>query len=511
MAEKIEDVTVVGGGDSGLLTALSIAKLNPGIDVTVVDDFQRDIPQVGKSTYSKILSILHETLEIDDFRFVTEVRPVWKGSVYFRDWCGYPEFQYPFDVHLKFPSVDDPDATEKYYYYYDELYASPDHHTAGEEIVAQRKSAYNYNPREGGYVRYDDVAYHLNTERFNSFLRELCDERGVTLADDEITDVAVADGRIEHVRSDRRTYDADLYVDATGFDRVLKSQLESEFTEFPFVLDSAFNARVERSLEEVVPATVVESGEYGWFWQIDTYDNRDLGYVYASEYVDDDAALAEFHEYIERVAPDGAARPGDDDVAKYEFTSGYFDRAWEGNCLAVGNAEGFVEPLQSTGLTANAQAAVNLANLLASHGRINDEGIRDTYNAWVRRSWESIADFISIHYKFGRGDTEFWEAMASMDVSDRVELLVGEFSRNGFDTKISPTENADVEDLLVFRPINFYEIMRKMGVRSAFYESHEFEVPDSVKEDEEEYYRGVREEVENYLSTKEFYKGVLEL
>jgi len=502
MSETIDDVTIVGGGDAGLLMALCVQKMNPGVDVSVVDDFRQDVPQVGKSTYLKIQQILHGTLDIGEQRFISEVKPVWKASVYFRDWCGYPAFHYPFDDSQKFPSADTADAIEYYYYYYDEIYDSPDHRTRCEAIVEQGKSPWYFSPREGGYDTYDRVAYHLNTRRFNDFLRDLCRERGVSLVDDEIVDVDVSDGRVERVRSERQAYEADLYVDATGFNRVIVGELDREFVDFDLPLDSAYNVRVDNDLSEVVPATVVESGDHGWFWQIDTFDNRDRGYVFASDYVADEDALAEF---LDEVDGDVTA----DDVAKYEFTSGFYERAWTGNCVAIGNAEGFVEPLQSTGLTANAHAAVTLSNLLSAHGRIADEGIRDSYNDWVARSWRSIYDFISVHYRYADGDTEFWEDVTALPVSRRVEFLEDEFDRNGFDWSIDPTATSDeVEDLQTFQPIHFYELIRNMGAESAFYESHDFEVSDDVRQDEDEYYQKVADRVDDHVTVEQFYRGI---
>jgi tryptophan halogenase len=508
MDDVIEDVTIVGGGDSGLLTALAIELMNPGIDVSVIDDFGRNVPQVGKSTYRSIGKILHDTLAIDEQRFVAAVKPVWKCTVYFRDWCD-SEFHFPFDVPVKFPNEDATDAVETCYYYYDELYDSPDHRTKGEEIVDQGMSPWHYSPREGRYKKYEHIAYHLNTERFNSFLRELCRERSVSLIDDEIVSVETTGNRIDRVRSKSQAYESDLFVDASGFSRVLKGELGGEFRDFGFPLDTAYNVRVDRPLSEVIPATVVETGDHGWFWHIDTYDNRDLGYVYASEYVSDEAARAEFLDHVAEIDhEDGSVSAADLD--RYEFSSGYFEQPWAENCLAIGNAVGFVEPLQSTGLTVNAQAAVTLSNLLSTHGRVNDDWIRETYNDWVRRSWESIYDFISVHYHYSAGDTAFWEAMESIDVSPRTERFVEEFDRNGFGTHIDPTQNDDdLSDLLVFRPINFYEIMRKMGATSAFYEDNQFDVSEDTRDEEEQYYRSVTNDVNNYLSIEEVYRGLL--
>jgi tryptophan halogenase len=502
-----DDVIIVGGGDVGLLTALSIRKLNPEMRVLVVDDFQQDIPQVGKSTYREIQNILHGTLEIDEPRFISDVKPIWKASVYFRDWCDYPAFHYPFDPPDKYPAADTPDAIEHYYYLYDELYDSPDHLTKCEEIVSQAKSPWYYQSN-GDLDRYDKVAYHLNTERFNSFLQEFCQERGISLVDDEITAVETTNTHIDRVRSEHQHYEADLYIDATGFNRVLRGEQGVEFRDFEFPLDSAFNVRIDRSLSDVIPATIVETGDHGWFWHIDTYDNRDLGYVFASEYADE-AVLDEFLAYVESVAP-GDQSVSEADVDKYEFTSGYYDRAWVDNCLAIGNAEGFVEPLQSTALTANASLAVLFSNLLSSHGRIVDNDLQEAYNTSVRRTWESIHDFISAHYKYSSGDTEFWQTMGSMEVSPRVERIAEEFDRYGYDWNID-TENTDtLAELKIFEVPDFYTVIRNMGATSEFYEKNDFEVSDDVVREENQSYQNTREQVEDHhLTVRELYKGIM--
>ncbi|MFB6295566.1 MAG: tryptophan 7-halogenase [Halobacteriales archaeon] len=512
MDANITDVTIVGGGDSGLLAGLSLRRTNPELDVRIVDDFERDIPQVGKSTYHKITDILHEFLGIDEERFMSEVKPVWKGSVYFRDWCGRGPFHFPFDNAAKFPEDHTPRALEHEYHYYETLYDSPDHRSKGEEIVEQRASPMYYAPESGTYRKYRHVAYHLNTERFNSFLRDLCRERDVSLVDDEITDVAATGDRIERVESDTATYESDLYVDASGFNRVLKRAVDDGFREFDLPLDSAFNTRVDRPLSEVVPATVIESGEHGWFWEIDTFDNRDFGYVFSTEHVSDDEARAAFLDHV-----GGSATVEDvgsvtaEDVAKYEFTSGFYEDCWTGNCLAIGNAEGFVEPLQSTGLTTNAWAAMTLADHISAHGGVNDRAAREAYNAWVRRIWESIHDFVSVHYLFAEGEGAFWDAAGSIEATPRVKRLVEAFDDRGFSTAVDPLEGTGMEDLLAFTPLNFYVMLRNLGVESAFYEIHDFEVSSEVKDAADAFYESVREEVEDHLTTEEVYRGIPDL
>ena len=504
MGTKVDDVLIVGGGDSGLLTALALRQVNPRMDVSVVDDFDQDLPRVGKGTFLEIHSLLHGNLDIDEQRFISEVKPVWKATVYFEDWCDSRPFHYPFDPGTKFPEADSPNAIQRYYHWYTDRYADPNHRSIGEELVEQGKSPWQYDPSQGAYDRYERIAYHLDIRRFNSFLRDLCRERDVSLVDDRIVDVDTYENRIERVRSADTTYGADLYVDASGFSRVVSGELDSAFREFDFPLDAAFTTRVDRSLADVVPATVVETGDYGWFWQIDTYDERDLGYVFASEFVSDDDARAEFVEHC------GGSVTADD-VEKYEFDSGYYDPACVENCIAIGNAGGFIEPLQATALTTHLKTAVKFSLLLSAHGRILDDSVRDGINAWVRNTWESIYDFISIHYAFSSGDSEFWRAMQSIELSDRAELLISEFDRTGLDRNVDPTaRDPDVSPLEVFHPMSFYLIMRNMGATSSFYEDNEFHVSEEFKQQAAEIDRATTKHVEQYITTEEMYTGVVD-
>jgi tryptophan halogenase len=507
-SKGVDDVLIVGGGDIGLLTGLCIEKLNPDIDISIVDDFEDDPPEVGKSTYQEIVDILHDFLEIPEDRFLWEVKPVWKGTVFFKDWCGCDPFHFPFDDLKKYPEPGTPDALEQFYHYYTEVYDDPEYQTVNELMVEQGKSPITFDARRpSGYGRYGSRAYHLDLNRFNSFLTTLCEERGITLIDDEVTSVATSGDDVEHVAGDGATYEADLYVDASGFNRVVKGEFDHDFRNFDLPLDSAYNAKVEQDLADAVPATVIESGDNGWFWQIDTYNFRDRGYVYASEFVSDDDAAAAFLEQCDDSV-------SEDDLTKYEFTSGYYKNTWRGNCVAIGNASGFVEPLQSTGLTANAKAATYLSHLLAAHGRTDYRGGRDLYNGRVTRMWESIYDFILVHYKYAAGDSEFWEVMQSLPVTPRVKRIREHFDECGYDTKLDPLKNPrDTDDpqvdLVVFPTISFYIPMRNMGVESAFYEENDIRVSDEVKEKMAESYASMEEKAKNLLTMEEFYRGVL--
>ncbi len=496
MVDEIADVTVVGGGDSGLLTALCIRQLNPDVAIRIVDDVAASRPDVGKSTFQPIVDILHEFLQIDEAKFVEEVKPIWKASVYFRHWRDRPPFHFPFDTYKLFRTPPNDRLAEQQYYHYDTVHPDPDYRTVNGEMVEQGVSPFFF-AENGDLDRYPAFAYHLDTDRFNAFLRELCSDREITLVDDRIERVQTSEGRIETARGCKDEYISDLYVDASGFNRVLKSELPGSFVDFELPLDAACNTRLPRDLSDVEPATVIETGEHGWFWQIDTFDYRDVGYVYASEFVGREKAERSFRDRFD-------LGDGDHSIGHYTFTSGYYEDAWAGNCIAIGNAGGFIEPLQSTGLTANAQAASILSILLAAHDRCNHPGIRRTFNARVQAIWQTVYDFVCAHYRYACGGTPFWDRMSEVTGSDHLEAIVKEYDANGINTDVTALRH----DAVVFELAHYYYIMRNMGATSAYYEGNSIEVGEDIQERIDAVFEGIPDRVQEYLTPEEFYRGL---
>lgn len=472
---QISDVLIVGGGDSGLMTALTLNEANADLEITVIDNFDEPVSNVGKSTISYIMHTFHEVLDIDRGEFVRNVKPVWKASIRFDDWCGHGPFQSPFDTPSLLPAEPSPQRFEELYYRYQQR----EFHTLGAELALSGRTPF-VETATGGLNRYDNVAYHLSTERLNTFLRDLCLERRIGLINDEVTGTETeADGqRIRSIQGRDDTYDADLYVDATSFERVLMADLDTEFISFDSPLDSAATIHVDRAVEDIVPATVVNSGTHGWRWQIDTLDNRSLGYVYSSGHVSDEAAVQEFIDAREELFA-----PSDVDILR--FDSGCYRNAWTGNCIAVGNALGFVEPLQSTALTLNAVLTEKLAELVADHNCLNHAGLRDLYNAYAWNQWTNVYDFIALHYKFVSGESAFWEDATDIEGTDGLDSIVADYEQNGFTSFDEPhpggSRPGHGDGRRLFDRFIFYRMLQNLSVPSAFYDELELDVSDEVE------------------------------
>src|SRR5436190_6508815 len=140
-------------------------------------------------------------------------------------------------------------------------------------------------------------------------------------------------------------------------------------------------------------------------------------------YSEADPVLAEFL----RKNPKVATRPR---VVK--FRSGRYARIWVGNVVAVGNATGFVEPLEATALQVICVEASTLADSLLDSLCEPTPTLVSLYNRYNGDQWDDIRNFLAIHYKFNtRLETPFWRACRSDTALHGAQAIVDWYRENG--------------------------------------------------------------------------------
>jgi tryptophan halogenase len=251
------------------------------------------------------------------------------------------------------------------------------------------------------------VAYHVENEKFVRFLEEYAVALGVTIRDDTVTEVEQNEHGVAALRLEsgqRET--ADLYVDASGFASVLLGKALGEpFQSYKSSLfcDRAVVGGWDRTAPEdmvIKPYTTCETMDSGWCWQIEHENRINRGYVYSSGFISDEDAEKEFRMKNPRVGPTRVVR----------FIAGRYRNFWVKNVVAVGNAAGFVEPLEATALGAIATQSRVLTNTLAECDGQVTPTIRQYFNRVQTRSSDEIRDFLAVHYKFNkRLNTPFWQ------------------------------------------------------------------------------------------------------
>src|SRR5262249_45830975 len=114
------------------------------------------------------------------------------------------------------------------------------------------------------------------------------------------------------------------------------------------------------------------------------------------------------------------------------FKSGRYHRSWVRNVVAIGNAAGFVEPLESSALAVICDESRLLAECLHDSGREPSPSLMATYNQINARAWDTIRDFLALHYRFNtRLDTPFWKACCAEVELGSIQPLVDFYLENG--------------------------------------------------------------------------------
>ena len=398
---------IVGGGTAGYFAALALKREFADDSVTLVESSRIPIIGVGEATTTLMPAFLHRQLGIDILDLYREVQPTWKLGIKF-DW-GLPgaySFNYPFG------SCDPVEAMAQ------------DGSLADQSLVSMLMTA-DRTPIVTGddgqprsLLTNTPFAYHLENRSFVAFLAKVGRRAGIEHVDAEITSVVTsADGAtVEHlVLADGRTLAGDFFVDATGFRSVLLEQtLHSPYMSYASSLfcDSAVVGEVPQT-GPIRPYTTAEAMDAGWCWRIPVEGEDHRGYVFSSAHRTLDQARAEME----------AKNPGLTNVWSLKFRSGRHRDFWKGNVVAVGNAYGFVEPLESTALH---MVIIELAYLVSGlRGAGDGEPDRATANACVGAHWDYLRWFLGLHYKFNRKyDTDFWrDCAATVDVSGMQSLI----------------------------------------------------------------------------------------
>ena len=417
--DPISRILVLGGGTAGFLTALALKKRLPNKQIVVLQSSKLGIIGVGEGSLRQLPNFLHEYLGIDPKRFFAEVGPTWKLGIRFK-WGERGDFNYTFapQVDVSHPHPDLPRSMG--YYCFNEL----ENHCVAS--VLMRNDYVCLRDKTGLPMIGENVGYHLDNKRFATFLEKYALEQGIELVDDLVTDIELNQNGIGdlHLESGN-IQSADLYIDCSGFASILLGKkLEEPFISYRDSLycDRALIGGWERTDEPVHPYTTSETMNAGWSWQIEHVERINRGYVYSSDFISDDEAKEEFCKKNPKITEPGMVK----------FRSGRFRNAWVKNVIAIGNSAGFVEPLEATAIAAICSSAKAVAEtLVSSAGRVNPT-LRNEFNKFNASNWDTIADFLAVHYKFNTLlDTQFWhECQANVNLRG-AQPIVEFYKENG--------------------------------------------------------------------------------
>ncbi len=393
-------IVIVGGGTAGWLAALILgdAKSRPkgaaAPTITVVESSKIPTIGVGEGTTALFRQMLKH-FDIDEGKFLSATGATIKYGIRHRDWrrLGH-QYDGPIDdvetvvgkgLDLYAVASGKPVAEAHLYQHLMNRCRAPVAEVKGREIPA------------GPYHH----AYHFDQALAGKFLRT------------QAKDVTLIDGLVDSLQRDPESGDitalqleggqiieGDLFLDCTGFRRALISDMGGRWVDYADTLP------VNRAMpfwidlepdEEIDPFTLAWAQKSGWMWRIPTQGRYGCGYVYSDSHVTPDQAKAEIETALGREID-----PRND----IKIVAGRLDRAWIGNCVAVGLSSSFLEPLEATSIHGTIVQLLWLARWL------EDANGRDKYNKAVAAQVDDFRDFIRLHYVSERRDSPFWQDVA---------------------------------------------------------------------------------------------------
>lgn len=429
MDRGTRNILIIGGGTAGWLSAAYLAKAlaladNPHLTITLLDSPDIGIVGVGEGTFPTIRETLR-FLEIDERKFVRQSSATFKQGILFSDWLHEPRagkrhrFFHPFEA----PFYSEETSLVPYWL----LQEGQTRPAFAEAVTIQNRVAgAQRGPKRPGEPDFDgplNYAYHVDATCLAQLLAQRALELGVMHLSGELAhaELAADQGIDRLILKDGREISADFYIDCSGFRAELIGRaLGSPFRSLRGCLFADRAAACKVPYDD--PATPIESytlanaHEGGWTWDIGLANGRGIGCVYSSEHVADDRALAILSDYL-------GARFDEGSVRLLAFETGYRERQWIGNCVAVGLSAGFLEPLEATGLVLIEAAVGMIAELFPHQGPIDAPARR--FNQLMSARFDNIVKFLKLHYCLSKRGEPFWRENADpATMSDELKELL---------------------------------------------------------------------------------------
>lgn len=422
----IRKIVIAGGGSAGWMSATALSStLGEKCEITLIESSEIGTVGVGEATIPPIRTF-NQTLGIDEREFVKQTQATFKLGIEFVDWGNRSESYFhpfgphgkPFDisnVHQHWLKSRNLGNTSKFQEY----------SMSWQLAKAGRFANPITDPRH--VLSTFDYAYHFDASLYVNFLKKYAIRKGVSLVDGKINTVNVDShsGFIQSVKIENgETYDADLFIDCTGFKGLLiEDTLKAGYENWSHWLpcDSAVVVRSER-LESLPPYTRSTAKFAGWQWRIPLQNRTGNGHVYSSVYQSNEEAT--------QTLLDGLETPAIGHPSTLKFTTGRRKTFWTKNVIAIGLSSGFLEPLESTSIHL---IQAGISKLLALFpDKTFDPLVIKEYNQIAVTEFERIRDFLILHYKLNqRTDSPFWRRCASMEIPETLAYKIEHFRRYG--------------------------------------------------------------------------------
>lgn len=479
----VREVVILGGGTAGWMTAAALARaLNGRVGITLVESDEIGTVGVGEATIPGILRF-NAMLELDEDDFLRETQGTIKLGIEFVDWTRIGDRYMHGFGRLRQEVQIAP---------FEQIWSRMRRLGRAEEL--SRYSITKCAAYDGKFMRprmdvpaspLADIAYafHFDAGLYAAYLRRYSEKRGVRRVEGKVVEVTRQghEGDLAGLRlQDGRLIEGEFFVDCSGFrGRLIEQELLAGYDDWSHWLPCDRAVAVpSASSGRLLPYTRATARSAGWQWRIPLQHRIGNGYVHCSRHVSEDEAVATLMANLDGEA---LAEP-----RTLRFTTGVRRKAWHRNCVAIGLAGGFLEPLESTSIYLIQSGISKLLTFFPT--AVPSQVDIDEYNRLVRREYEHVRDFVILHYHAQqRNDAPLWRECREMSLPPSLAAKIALFRGHG-------RLLAEPDELFAYG--SWFQVMHGQGLAPVGYDP----VVDVVDVDDlDVYFQRVRSAVQQCL------------
>ncbi len=423
---SIKKIVIAGGGTAGWMAAASLSQFlkHKAVSIHLVESAEIGTVGVGEATIPGIRDF-NASLGIDEVDFIKKTQASFKLGIAFDDWKTIgTSFFHPFASYGA--PIDGVDFYPVWQQLYKQKKAHELMHYCLPSVLADQNKFAQANINTGSPLARYHYAYHFDASLYAAYLRAYAEERGVIRHEGKIAQVNLrADGFIASLSLEKGgELEGDLFIDCSGFRALLiEGALKTGYEDWSHWLpvNSAIAVQHESS-QQPTPFTRATALEAGWQWRIPLQHRVGTGYVFCDKFISDEEAT---QRLLSRIDGPTTTKP-----RVLKFTTGRRKQFWNKNCVALGLASGFLEPLESTSISL-IQTGISKLLMFFPEDEFNQDDI-DEANRLAAIEMERIRDFILLHYKLSqRTDSEFWRYIQTIEVPETLAKKMAVFRRRG--------------------------------------------------------------------------------
>ena len=405
---KLKNVTILGAGTAGWISAYILSDFfftnKQNVKVTIVDPSSIPIIGVGEGTTGIFYDFL-KRYNLDELDFLRETKATLKFGIVHKDWKELNHQYYgPIDDPHLLASKKDPEDFE-----YLNVYAVAAGRSVADvhlhtKLMETNKVPFNLENSRPDLKSPFFYAYHFDNHLVGNYLRKR--SKNIEILDEVYTHASLnKNGEIEKLHFESgKEIETDLVLDCTGFRKLLINKLynigwKSYQKNLPVNRAMPFFLKLDE--KNISNYTLAWAQKNGWMWQIPTQERIGAGYVYCDDFTSPEEAKIEIEKVLGH-----EIEPRND----IKFTSGRIEKSWVKNCIAIGLASGFLEPLEATSIHSTLiQMILFATDYLKEEMDFNNEKIMDEFNERVGRQFDDFMIFLNTHYVSNREDSDFWK------------------------------------------------------------------------------------------------------